>query len=399
MKLFSENFLLNYFKESLLYGSILCLTFLLVNHGYSQTILKKQGDNLLEIKSALEKNEHDKALLLIKQDLPFVIENRDSSLIVSYSYFQSKIHQEREQLDSSINVLIFAYRYARRAEDEVKVNYQLGEILLQMGAHELAICADIDASVSYIIEANIEEPLCEGSTVTLNFLDFENYEGITYQWQKELNGEWLDIEGETENTFVGELTESTEIRLALTCNENVEWIYTETLSLEVTPIPSDNITLNHAFFGEKTVDFTVENTHNSYSYDWAFGDGETETTEAPGVAHEYADFGEYTMTLNISNDCGEYVITEIINIQNVGIATENIIQAQIFPNPAKDFITITLDNANAATALLFDATGREVKTLAMNKSTTIAVGDWSKGVYFAHILTENTKSILQFIVK
>jgi len=148
MKLFSENFLLNYFKESLLYCSILCLTFLLVNHGYSQTILKKQGDNLLEIKSALEKNEHDKALLLIKQDLPFVIENRDSSLIVSYSYFQSKIYQEREQLDSSINVLIFAYRYARRAEDEVKVNYQLGEILLQMGAHELAICVDIDASVS-----------------------------------------------------------------------------------------------------------------------------------------------------------------------------------------------------------------------------------------------------------
>lgn len=84
MKLFSENFLLNYFKESLLYSSILCLTFLLVNHGYSQTILKKQGDNLLEIKSALEKNEHDKALLLIKQDLPFVIENRDSSLIVDF---------------------------------------------------------------------------------------------------------------------------------------------------------------------------------------------------------------------------------------------------------------------------------------------------------------------------
>jgi PKD repeat protein len=68
-----------------------------------------------------------------------------------------------------------------------------------------------------------------------------------------------------------------------------------------------------------TVDFT-DRSWGAASWHWDFGDG-TISTER-NVSHTYASNGSYSVTLSISNDYGEDVLTQTIHVQVGQVGSE-----------------------------------------------------------------------------
>ncbi len=65
---------------------------------------------------------------------------------------------------------------------------------------------------------------------------------------------------------------------------------------------------------ESTVDFQ-DNSSNGNSYFWDFGDGNTSASTSP--QHTYSSNGTFTVTLTVTNDCGEDSFTEMISINAI----------------------------------------------------------------------------------
>ncbi len=75
----------------------------------------------------------------------------------------------------------------------------------------------------------------------------------------------------------------------------------------------------------------------------------------------------------------------------------------LFPNPAKDFITFSTDkkDPNFYTLTVFDATGRKASEVMIMNTATVFVSHWKSGLYFYNI-NNNEGSIIQngkFIVQ
>lgn len=57
------------------------------------------------------------------------------------------------------------------------------------------------------------------------------------------------------------------------------------------------------------------NNSNNLTYEWVFGDGNKTVTENNSIEYEYAEYGEYTVELNIKNQRGELVESTKKNIE------------------------------------------------------------------------------------
>lgn len=77
-----------------------------------------------------------------------------------------------------------------------------------------------------------------------------------------------------------------------------------------------------------TVQFTDESTGGPTSWDWDFGDG-SEHSNDENPSHEYAEYGDYTVTLIVTNACGsdteiktDYISCSEITFENLLAYTE-----------------------------------------------------------------------------
>ena len=70
-----------------------------------------------------------------------------------------------------------------------------------------------------------------------------------------------------------------------------------------------------------------------------------------------------------------------------------------YPNPAKDFINIQLGKYSEAQVILYDTTGKLIKTVVVDKiKNKINVSTLVKGVYLCKIMTnDNTIVVKKFI--
>jgi gliding motility-associated-like protein len=53
---------------------------------------------------------------------------------------------------------------------------------------------------------------------------------------------------------------------------------------------------------------------NRVTYLWDFGDGTTSTTSAATLTHRYADLGDYTVRLTVTNRCGARTATQVVHV-------------------------------------------------------------------------------------
>lgn len=107
----------------------------LYGQAYSDDIQKK----IEETENLLYNEQINEGLKSSNQGLLLAAREKDSSSIVSFYYLQSRLFRATDLLDSAMNSLVKGSVYAAKRSDKIKINHQIGEILLEVGSYNLAI--------------------------------------------------------------------------------------------------------------------------------------------------------------------------------------------------------------------------------------------------------------------
>ncbi len=147
--------------------------------------------------------------------------------------------------------------------------------------------------------------------------------------------------------------------------------------------------------------FSATGAQNVDNYSWDFGDGETIANGPASVTHTYDDYGTYTVTLTVSNDCGEEEFEfEVEIIDYTSLSENSIAGLEVYPNPAKDQVTIFIPNNQQSEVRVFNMAGAQILAgEAFTSSMKLDVATWEKGVYFLHISNEGQTTISKLIVQ
>lgn len=137
------------------------------------------------------------------------------------------------------------------------------------------------------------------------------------------------------------------------------------------------------------VSFTNTST-NATSYQWNFGDGNTSTDVNP--IHFYNSNNTFTVTLTATSACGTSTVTQTVTVTNWGLedAAAQYTHMALYPNPARDNVTIQLVSAAKAHNALVEIVGLngvvcDAFNVALNEGVNTFQYDASKlaaGIYF-----------------
>lgn len=150
-----------------------------------------------------------------------------------------------------------------------------------------------------------------------------------------------------------------------------------------------------------TVFFAVTSPENVSTYSWNFGDGSTAANAPSGISHTYEEDGQYTVNCVISNDCGTETLTQSITIHNTASVAEQTIEGlKVYPNPASDMVTISLEGNQEASATIYSVSGSKLyETSTFHAQAKINVQNWEKGVYFVQVSSEGRTSVSRIVVQ
>lgn len=133
------------------------------------------------------------------------------------------------------------------------------------------------------------------------------------------------------------------------------------------------------------------------NYRWYFGDGDSSYQKIP--THVYKGSGIFLVTLIVENHCtyNTYKQNVHINLPTGIVTTDLNIAVNIYPNPAKDYVTIENNsNRKLTTIQVYNATGAIVYQENMkDKIHQIALGGLSSGIYQIKIQTEDNNWLVK----
>lgn len=134
---------------------------------------------------------------------------------------------------------------------------------------------------------------------------------------------------------------------------------------------------------------------NANIYTWNFGDGETSNEINP--IHTFSSTGTFVVELTAENSCGTDVSnTTIIIVSSQDIKSNE--DVNIYPNPTNSNIFIEASNAFTSYQIS-DISGKIILTDDINSSITkIDMSNYSKGIYFIKLYTNNKFQIKRFIL-
>lgn len=135
-----------------------------------------------------------------------------------------------------------------------------------------------------------------------------------------------------------------------------------------------------------TLDFEDES-QGAVSWLWNFGDGNTSTEQNP--SHQYAEEGDYEITLYIENNIRSWdQITQVVNVQEILTISENNNEnIALYPNPANDLVHIKgIENASIT---ILNTIGQVI--LKANNTTQIDISNIPNGIYLVRIETEKDR--------
>jgi len=144
------------------------------------------------------------------------------------------------------------------------------------------------------------------------------------------------------------------------------------------------------------VNFTCAATGGT-AFAWTFGDAGTSPLQNP--SHTYAANGNYTANVVITRGCNSITLTVPIGITTdvAGLFTDN--SVQVFPNPSKGKISISIDSYDMFDVLILNIEGRVVykdHTALNNKE--IDLEGLAKGLYLLQLKDKDNKLISKKIV-
>lgn len=129
----------------------------------------------------------------------------------------------------------------------------------------------------------------------------------------------------------------------------------------------------------------LSQTIGATSWSWDFGDGNTSTEQNP--AHEYAQAGDYTVCLTVTDSCASVSACDTITVETtVGIEQMTFLdELSVFPNPASSQIQVSWHGMGEDFQLsLSNALGQSVWSRNVNGSATfleIPVSHLPGGLY------------------
>ena len=176
--------------------------------------------------------------------------------------------------------------------------------------------------------------ICAGETVYFTDLSTEVEVDATYQWD-------IDSDGTTDYTTTGDISHIYnsagfyEVKLTISqggsCTDSI------VKSLSVYELPVAN-------FGYTTDSLTVyfhDSSMYASTYLWDFGDGTTADSANP--VHIYETLDSYTVTLIVSNNCGNTMIIQQIAVTSISdVVSDNLIN--IYPNPTTGIFNVVVKN-------------------------------------------------------
>lgn len=130
---------------------------------------------------------------------------------------------------------------------------------------------------------------------------------------------------------------------------------------------------------------------------WDFGDGTFSNALNP--IHVYENSGNFNIHLKAYQHACMYSISKEIEILNLNTSIKNIeYNIKVFPNPAKDFLSIQLDNYQEE-AFTYEVLNDKGQILIRSKTNTLNIANLANGVYFLRIIGKdrNILDIIQWI--
>lgn len=144
----------------------------------------------------------------------------------------------------------------------------------------------------------------------------------------------------------------------------------------------------------------INTSTNGISYLWDFGDGNTSTDISP--IHLYAEHGIYTVTLTVTNECGDVQFSQLVSTINIGIDDLAGVKLNVYPNPSNGIFNLEIDGAGTTTAIsVSDLTGREVystQAQPMLNRLNINLSELAKGSYLITATTANGRGFVRIEV-
>lgn len=178
---------------------------------------------------------------------------------------------------------------------------------------------------------------------------------------------------------------------------------TDTISVQLrgAPIPSFDYVIELSLEGIR-VHFT-NNSNNSDSYSWDYGDGTT-STDTEG-SYVYSDFSfyqtsVYTVCLTAINSCEEQEFCEDIFISPTQLMQESGDVFDAYPNPAQQYIYLELKSTSGFNKIgLFDTYGKmHWMSDQPLKRYEVSTESLSRGIYY-FILEKDNQYLFKRIVK
>lgn len=159
----------------------------------------------------------------------------------------------------------------------------------------------------------------------------------------------------------------------------------DTMVITVNPLPTASYTNQN----NGLLSYLTDQSINATSWSWDFGDGSpTDNNQNP--THNFPDNGTYYVRLIVGNACGTDTIIKQIYV-NKALSTEESnadTHVILYPNPAKDNLTIMLENPwNGDLVLnIIDMSGKTVRNAQFSKigesaEMNISISDLATGVY------------------
>ncbi len=145
------------------------------------------------------------------------------------------------------------------------------------------------------------------------------------------------------------------------------------------------------------VTFAPINPQAVTSYRWYFGDGDSSYQRTP--THVYKGSGIYLVTLVVVNHCTENTYTQNVHINlPTGIVTTDAnMEVAVYPNPAKDKVTIeNKSNRQLTTVQIYNATGAIVYQENIKSNThEIPLNSMASGIYQIRIQAEDNNWMIK----
>ncbi|MBL7705162.1 MAG: T9SS type A sorting domain-containing protein [Taibaiella sp.] len=145
---------------------------------------------------------------------------------------------------------------------------------------------------------------------------------------------------------------------------------------------------------------------NASSYFWQFGVNNATATGNP-ASYTYGSNGNYTVTLNLINACGDTTkVTKPVTVTSAGVGVKDILndaEVSLFPNPAKE--VLMLENASGLVfeqIRMTDVAGKVIYTAkgkGTQKDYTFNIRHLDAGIYYLEISTPSGRIVKQFSIK